>query len=112
MTNDPVRVHLLKSWPESFDAILSGDKPFDVRVADRDYQVGDWVKLHKYDPQLKAYMGEVCYRLIGFMQPVIIAEDTWEEGIAHRWDVLHEQSVILGYSSGGHPGDNIVIVSP
>jgi hypothetical protein len=42
--------HELKCWPEFFDAVKRGDKPFDVRKNDRGYQRGDVLVLRKWDP--------------------------------------------------------------
>lgn len=43
-------VHEVKCWPNYFDAIESGEKPFDVRRDDRGYQKGDTLFLRRYDP--------------------------------------------------------------
>lgn len=37
--------HKLKCWPQFFDAIERGDKPFEVRRDDRGFQKGDIVIL-------------------------------------------------------------------
>jgi hypothetical protein len=42
--------HELKCWPDFFDAIASGRKPFEVRKNDRGYQAGDRLILRKWDP--------------------------------------------------------------
>ena len=33
--------HILKTWPNSFDAIASGNKRFEYRKDDRGFEVGD-----------------------------------------------------------------------
>ena len=38
-------VHRLKTWPQYFDAAVSGAKPFEVRRDDRGFQRGDQVVL-------------------------------------------------------------------
>lgn len=43
--------HLLKTWPDSFEAVMRGVKPFEVRVNDRDYQVGDVLVLQEFIPE-------------------------------------------------------------
>lgn len=44
-------VHYLKTWPSYFQAIKAGDKPFEVRRNDRDYQPGDTLILQEWDPR-------------------------------------------------------------
>jgi uncharacterized protein DUF3850 len=43
-------VHVLKSWPVLYQAIARGEKTFEVRYNDRQYQKGDIVLLREYDP--------------------------------------------------------------
>jgi hypothetical protein len=42
--------HDLKTWPEYFQAIVEGKKPFEYRLNDRDYQVGDVLHLREFVP--------------------------------------------------------------
>lgn len=42
--------HDLKAWPEFFDAVDRGDKPFEVRRNDRGFQRGGVLVLRKYSP--------------------------------------------------------------
>lgn len=62
--------HLLKCWPEYFDALLSGTKKCDARINDRDYKLGDVLVLQEWGPiradlsQVKDYTGRVAiYRV-------------------------------------------------
>jgi hypothetical protein len=48
--------HELKIWPQYFDAVIRGDKMFEVRGTDRDFQTGDDVRLREWDP--KKFTGE------------------------------------------------------
>jgi len=43
-------IHELKTWPEYFQAIVSGDKTFELRKNDRNFQTGDHLKLMEYMP--------------------------------------------------------------
>lgn len=41
--------HELKTWEKYFEAILSGNKKFEIRKNDRDFKVGDIIKLSEYN---------------------------------------------------------------
>lgn len=45
-----MKVHVLKCWPSYFEAILKGQKKFEVRYNDRDYAVGDRLRLREWNP--------------------------------------------------------------
>jgi len=47
-----------KIWPEYFEKILSGDKKFELRLADFDINEGDTLVLEEYDPKTKKYTGK------------------------------------------------------
>lgn len=62
--------HALKTWPEYFDAIVEGQKFFEVRKADRDFAIGETLLLQKFDPTTQKYSGqeikmEITYILKG-----------------------------------------------
>ena len=42
--------HSLKTWPEYFKAVKSGDKTFEIRKDDRQFMVGDIIELLEYEP--------------------------------------------------------------
>lgn len=60
-------VHELKTWPEFFDDVASGAKPFEVRLSDRDFHVGDTLKLREWSPDTRLYSGRVLFRHIDYM---------------------------------------------
>lgn len=50
--------HELKCWPEFFTAILNGEKKHDLRRSDdREFRVGELVRLREYDPVTQSYSG-------------------------------------------------------
>ncbi len=49
--------HELKSWPECFKAIVSGEKRHEVREDDRGFSVGDTLFLKEWDPKGKKFSG-------------------------------------------------------
>lgn len=50
------REHILKCWPNYWDAISDGEKNFDVRRDDRGFQKGDFLILQKFDPAKALYV--------------------------------------------------------
>lgn len=51
------KTHVVKCWPEFFEAIMNGEKTFDLRRYDRDYQVGDDMVQEEYKPHIGTYTG-------------------------------------------------------
>ncbi len=49
--------HLLKTWPEPFQAIFLGRKAFEYRRDDRGFQVEDILRLEEWDPKTHEYTG-------------------------------------------------------
>jgi|GEM_PF-1362887 len=58
------RVHDLKTWPAPFAAIRADLKPWEFRFNDRDYQVGDKLRLREWSPADESYTGEIEERLV------------------------------------------------
>lgn len=48
--NGMTTTHKLKIWPRMFEAVQRGDKTFEIRKNDRDYQTGDTLVLEEWDP--------------------------------------------------------------
>lgn len=51
--------HVLKCWPNAFDAVKAGRKRFEWRRDDRGYEVGDVLDLRRWDPQAPHSVG-IC----------------------------------------------------
>jgi hypothetical protein len=57
-TDIEVAAHILKCWPQFFEAILVGKKVHDLRRADdRTFRVDDIVQLNEFDPVHGRYTG-------------------------------------------------------
>ena len=74
------RVHDLKVWPEFYGPLVRGEKTFELRKNDRDYRVGDKLRLQEFDPAGGVYTGsvavfEVTYVLenTNYLQPGVVA---------------------------------------
>lgn len=56
-----------KTWPELFQAILDGDKKFDLRIADFEVNVGDIIVFEEYIPEEKRYTGRTIEKTVKFV---------------------------------------------
>jgi len=50
--------HELKTWTEHYQNVVRGLKPWEIRLNDRNYQIGDTLVLKEYFPNLEKYSGE------------------------------------------------------
>lgn len=53
-------VHHLKTHPQFWSFLLDGSKPFEIRLNDRKYRVGDLVILKQYDPKFGYVNDDKC----------------------------------------------------
>jgi hypothetical protein len=51
-----MNTHILKIDPEFFEGVKSGEKTFEVRINDRNYQKGDLVRLLPYCRKINGYV--------------------------------------------------------
>lgn len=70
-----MKTHELKCWPEYFLAVASGLKTFEFRRNDRNFKVGDFLKLKEYDPARRNYsdrevIKQVSYITLGSIIPI------------------------------------------
>lgn len=64
------RLHELKTWPQQFAALLDGSKPYEVRVDDRGFAVGDLLRLAEWDYAAERYTGrETTRRVTHILEP-------------------------------------------
>lgn len=80
-------IHQLKVWPQYFFAIVAQGKRFEVRRADRPYQVGDKLVLNEWDPMEQAFTGHGCTCTITYILPG--GQHGIEEGYAVLGFKLH-----------------------
>ncbi len=80
--------HSLKTWPEHFEAVNSGSKPYELRKADRNYQVGDLLCLQEFKPcPVCLGVGEV--KNYGAMRPCCPAPNGTYTGRSCERKVTH-----------------------
>jgi hypothetical protein len=61
--------HELKTWPEYFEAMVTGKKTFEVRKNDRDrgFEVDDNLHLREFDPETETYTGREIIAVISYI---------------------------------------------
>jgi len=83
-----MKMHVVKSWPKFFDAILTGSRTHELRRNDRSYHVGDFLELHEFDPVSSLYSGRVC-------RVQVTSITSAEEQCAVSEEALHKDFCIL-----------------
>lgn len=53
-----------KVWPQYFDKLLSGQKKFELRLANFDIKEGDTMLLEEWDPKTETYTGRSVERKV------------------------------------------------
>lgn len=65
------RTHNLKTWPDYFARVKTGEKPFEVRRDDRGFQKGDLLRLQEWCPASAGirygYTGEEVTKRVSFV---------------------------------------------
>ena len=56
-----------KIWPEYFDKVGSGEKSFEIRLADFGCSPGDILVLEEWDPKDKKYTGRKLRRKVTYI---------------------------------------------
>jgi hypothetical protein len=64
-----------KAWPEYFEKILSGDKTFELRLADWKCNIGDTLILKEWDPKTKRYTGRQVKKTVTYVAKTKNAEN-------------------------------------
>lgn len=57
-----------KIWPEDFEAVVSGRKKFEFRLADFSVQEGDTLVLEEWNPATQQYTGRRLEKKVGYVQ--------------------------------------------
>lgn len=86
--------HILKVWPEFYEAIENGSKTFEIRsTKDRKFKVGELVVLKWFDPKTNICNGEEIKKRISYVL------DNPDFGIKEGY-------AILGLQEGSNDGGN------
>lgn len=85
-------VHKLKLFPEYFDAVVNGIKTFEIRKNDRDYKVGDTLRLYEFDPKEEEFRAKSSRlpetRTCDVAVTYIITHEDFPDGIPEDYCVM------------------------
>ena len=56
-----------KIWPKYFEKIFNGEKDFEVRLNDYEYNIGDVLLLREWNPESKTYTGKSIEKTIKYI---------------------------------------------
>lgn len=83
-----------KIWKEYFDKVASGDKNFELRLADWDIEVGDTLILKEWDHEKKVYTGRELEKTVTYLIKTKGAE-SW--GMWSKEDIDNYGFQIIGF---------------
>lgn len=77
------QIHELKIWPSYYGAVASGEKTFEFRFNDRNYQRGDIIEMKCFDPENREFHPSLppIRKQIGFILPV-------KSDLSDQWVIL------------------------
>ena len=79
-------VHKLKVWSEFMDDLINGNKTFEIRLNDRNFQVGDTLLLQEYDNENKVYLSRSLIVKVTYM-----LNDS-------KFDAIKKGFVVMGFA--------------
>lgn len=59
--------HTLKTLPGFYEQVVAGNKKFECRINDRDFQVGDVLELAEFDPLNNGFTGRYLVRQVTYI---------------------------------------------
>lgn len=62
-----MKTHEVRSWPDYFSGLRDGGRNCDVRFDDRNYAVGDLLRIREYDDKKGTYTGREVTRRITYI---------------------------------------------
>lgn len=54
-------------WPESYELVRTGQKTYDLRLADWNIEPGDKIVFQEWDPGTKEYTGRSMEKTVGYV---------------------------------------------
>lgn len=67
-----------KVWPEYFEKVLTGEKSFEIRIADFEVKKGDTLLLKEFDPE-KGYTGREVKKEATYIAKINKLDKFWKK---------------------------------
>lgn len=83
-----MKIHELKSWPEFYNAIMTGSRRHELRRDDRGFAVGDQLRLREYDPAVREYTGSTLNARITSLTSVGVPCAVSAEGLSEGFCIF------------------------
>ena len=78
-----------KTWPEYFEKVLSGEKNFELRLADWECKAGDVLVLREWDTKTKDYTGrQIEKEVSGVVKSKDLSVSTKDDIEKYGWQVI------------------------
>jgi ASC-1-like (ASCH) protein len=68
-----------KAWPDLFEKVKSGQKKFDVRLADTVLKEGDTLVLREWNPKTNKYTGRTLEKKVSFVITTEELQQFWSK---------------------------------
>ncbi len=68
-----------KVWPEYFEAIVSGKKKYELRLADWKCKEGDTLVLREWNPRIKEYTGRRVEKRVTYVAKFKLDDLFWSK---------------------------------
>lgn len=62
-----MKSHTLKTHIEYYEKVVSGEKPWELRFNDRNFEIGDQLILQEFDPKTEEFTGRSTSRIVEYI---------------------------------------------
>jgi ASC-1-like (ASCH) protein len=76
-----------KCWPKYFSSILSGEKNFEIRLADFQTKKGDTLILKEWNPDTKEYTGREIKKEVTYVAKMNKLEKFWNKEDLEKYGI-------------------------
>lgn len=84
MKSEGMAVIKKKIWSEFFEKVASGEKKWELRLADFEISPGDTLILEEWNPKTKQYTGRSMQKKVGYVHRFKLDELFWSEAEVKR----------------------------